>query len=141
MVNDKQKMARLITEEQRVLTGSLHGVRTFSWHSTSSVFGWLETEASGEIVLREFYASYGARWTYPLPRSNDFSMFLLRVTLGLSIQRSLTTDGILCGVVLSREILSSERRVILWLAGYIRFADGGVWEWVATRVLASGRRH
>ncbi|KAG5579907.1 hypothetical protein H5410_050534 [Solanum commersonii] len=50
-----------------------------------------------------------AQWTYHLPRSNDFSMVLMRVTLGLSIQRSLTTNRTLCEVVLSVRIRKQMR--------------------------------
>ncbi|KAG5580536.1 hypothetical protein H5410_051163 [Solanum commersonii] len=62
MVNDKQKMARLITEERRVLTGSLHTVpgihRLFSLHKCD----WMAREPGtySEEIVREFYASYAA---------------------------------------------------------------------------------
>ncbi|KAG5598915.1 hypothetical protein H5410_030285 [Solanum commersonii] len=62
MVNDKQKMARLITEEWRVLTGSLHTVpdihRLFNLHKCE----WMAREPGtySEEIVREFYAFYAA---------------------------------------------------------------------------------
>ncbi|KAG5600567.1 hypothetical protein H5410_031937 [Solanum commersonii] len=55
-------MARLITEEQRVLTGSLHTVpdihRLFNLHKCD----WMARDPGmySEEIVREFYASYGA---------------------------------------------------------------------------------
>ncbi|KAG5595790.1 hypothetical protein H5410_037022 [Solanum commersonii] len=62
MVNEKQKMARLITEERRVLTGSLHTVpdihRLFNLHKCD----WMARDPGtySEEIVREFYASYAA---------------------------------------------------------------------------------
>jgi len=62
MINDKQKMARLITEERRVLTGSLHTVpdihRLFNFHRCD----WMARDPGtySEEMVREFYASYAA---------------------------------------------------------------------------------
>ncbi|KAG5575423.1 hypothetical protein H5410_055557, partial [Solanum commersonii] len=62
MVNEKQKMARLITEEQRVLTGSLHTVpnihRLFNLHKCDWMARYPRTYS--EEIVREFYASYAA---------------------------------------------------------------------------------
>uniref|UniRef100_M1DUY5 Integrase core domain containing protein n=1 Tax=Solanum tuberosum TaxID=4113 RepID=M1DUY5_SOLTU len=62
MKNDKEKMARLITEECRVLTGSLHTVldihRLFNVHKCD----WMARDPGtySEEIVREFYASYAA---------------------------------------------------------------------------------
>ncbi|KAG5610301.1 hypothetical protein H5410_021582, partial [Solanum commersonii] len=62
MVNDKQKMARLITEKRRVLTGSLHTIpdihRLFNLHKCD----WIARDSGtySEEIVREFYASYAA---------------------------------------------------------------------------------
>ncbi|KAG5600781.1 hypothetical protein H5410_032151 [Solanum commersonii] len=62
MVNDKQKMARLITEERRVLTGSLHTVpdihRLFNLHKCD----WMARDLGtySDEIVREFYAFYAA---------------------------------------------------------------------------------
>uniref|UniRef100_M1DVC0 Integrase core domain containing protein n=1 Tax=Solanum tuberosum TaxID=4113 RepID=M1DVC0_SOLTU len=62
MINDKQKMARTITEERRVLTGSLHTVpdihRLFNFHKCD----WMARDPGtySEEMVREFYASYAA---------------------------------------------------------------------------------
>uniref|UniRef100_M1DKB3 Integrase core domain containing protein n=1 Tax=Solanum tuberosum TaxID=4113 RepID=M1DKB3_SOLTU len=60
MINDKQKMARTITEESRVLTGSLHTVpeihRLFNLHKCD----WMARDPGtySEEMVQEFYASY-----------------------------------------------------------------------------------
>ncbi|KAG5581282.1 hypothetical protein H5410_051909 [Solanum commersonii] len=62
MKNDKEKMARLITEERRVLTRSLHTIldihRLFKLH----MYDWMarNLETYSEEIMREFYASYAA---------------------------------------------------------------------------------
>uniref|UniRef100_M1DHR8 Integrase core domain containing protein n=1 Tax=Solanum tuberosum TaxID=4113 RepID=M1DHR8_SOLTU len=62
MKNDKEKMARLITEEHRVLTRSLHTVpdihRLFKIHKCD----WMARDLGtySEEIVREFYASYAA---------------------------------------------------------------------------------
>ncbi|KAG5606211.1 hypothetical protein H5410_027703 [Solanum commersonii] len=46
-------MARLITEERRVLTGSLHTIPHSSVHQPSQVWtGWLETRGDSEEIVR-----------------------------------------------------------------------------------------
>uniref|UniRef100_M1DLG8 Integrase core domain containing protein n=1 Tax=Solanum tuberosum TaxID=4113 RepID=M1DLG8_SOLTU len=60
MLNKKQNMAQLITEEHRVLTGSLHTIpdihRLFQQHR----YEWMAREQGtySEEIVREFYASY-----------------------------------------------------------------------------------
>ncbi|KAG5605842.1 hypothetical protein H5410_027334 [Solanum commersonii] len=62
MRNNKGKMARLITEECRVLTGSLHTVpdihRLFNLYKCN----WMARNPGtySEEIVREFYASYAA---------------------------------------------------------------------------------
>uniref|UniRef100_M1DGL3 Integrase core domain containing protein n=1 Tax=Solanum tuberosum TaxID=4113 RepID=M1DGL3_SOLTU len=62
MINDKQKMARTITEERRVLTGSLHTVpeihRLFNLHKCD----WMARDPGtySEEIVQEFYALYAA---------------------------------------------------------------------------------
>uniref|UniRef100_M1DXB6 Integrase core domain containing protein n=1 Tax=Solanum tuberosum TaxID=4113 RepID=M1DXB6_SOLTU len=62
MKNDKEKMARLITEERRVLTGSLHTVsdihRLFNLHKCD----WMARDPGtySEEIVREFYTFYAA---------------------------------------------------------------------------------
>ncbi len=62
MINDKEKMARIVTEERRVLTGSLHTVpdihRLFNLHKCD----WMARDPGtySEEIVREFYASYAA---------------------------------------------------------------------------------
>ncbi|KAG5586410.1 hypothetical protein H5410_046844, partial [Solanum commersonii] len=62
MVNDKQKMARLITEERRVLIRSLHTVpdihRLFNLHKCDRMAR--DTGMYSEEIVREFYVSYAA---------------------------------------------------------------------------------
>ncbi|KAG5594966.1 hypothetical protein H5410_036198 [Solanum commersonii] len=111
MKNDKEKMARLITEERRVLTGSLHTVpdihRLFNLHKCDLMDR--DPRTYSEDIVREFYASYDAtlRGSISKPPSATFSM-------GLP-QRN-----------------AEQREVVtLWLAKYIA-ADGERAEWVAT---------
>uniref|UniRef100_M1DP22 Integrase core domain containing protein n=1 Tax=Solanum tuberosum TaxID=4113 RepID=M1DP22_SOLTU len=62
MKNDKEKMAQLITEERRILTGSLHTVpdihRLFNLHKCD----WMTRDPGiySEDIMLEFYASYAA---------------------------------------------------------------------------------
>ncbi|KAG5614513.1 hypothetical protein H5410_014337, partial [Solanum commersonii] len=149
MVNDKQKMVRLITEERRVLTGSLHTVldihRLFNLHKCD----WMAREPGtySEEMVREFYASYAATLRGSISkRSQPLAQDPLTSTLvrgcpvdifPATIRRflygptqSLTTDGTLCGVVPSKGILSGGEAVIHWLAKYI-VANGERVEWVA----------
>ncbi|KAG5576489.1 hypothetical protein H5410_056623 [Solanum commersonii] len=109
MRNSKGKMARLITEERRVLTGSLHTVpdihRLFNLYKCD----WMARDPGtySEEIVQEFYASYATtlcgsiskrskpmdqnpltlwsrvvRWTYHMPPSTAFSMVGPQVTLG-----------------------------------------------------------
>ncbi|KAG5568189.1 hypothetical protein H5410_064795 [Solanum commersonii] len=67
-------------------------------------------------------------------------MVLYGVTLGLSTQLSLTTDGTSCGVALSRGILSSERLLYYgWPGTLLQMAS--VRNGSRTRGWASGRPH
>uniref|UniRef100_M1DZW0 Integrase core domain containing protein n=1 Tax=Solanum tuberosum TaxID=4113 RepID=M1DZW0_SOLTU len=62
MKNDKEKMARLITEERKVLIGSLHTVpdihQLFNLHKCD----WMTRDPGtySEDIVQEFYASYAA---------------------------------------------------------------------------------
>uniref|UniRef100_M1DQ81 Integrase core domain containing protein n=1 Tax=Solanum tuberosum TaxID=4113 RepID=M1DQ81_SOLTU len=137
MLNEKEKMARLITEEHNVLTGSLHTVpkihRLFKLHKCD----WM-AQAPGtynEEIMREFYASYvatlrGSIFKRANPNEQDpltstmvqgcpvdisratISRFLYGPITGHSW--SLNTAefdyrGTSCGAVFSRERLSSGR--------------------------------
>ncbi|KAG5585933.1 hypothetical protein H5410_046367 [Solanum commersonii] len=84
MVNEKQKMARLITEERRVLTGSLHTVpdihRLFNLHKCD----WMARDPGtySEEIVREFYASYAATlWGSISKRSKPLAQDPLTSTL------------------------------------------------------------
>ncbi|KAG5580963.1 hypothetical protein H5410_051590 [Solanum commersonii] len=62
MINDKEKMTQIITEECRVLTWSLHTVpniyHLFNLHKCD----WIARDPRTYIekIVREFYASYAA---------------------------------------------------------------------------------
>uniref|UniRef100_M1DA23 Integrase core domain containing protein n=1 Tax=Solanum tuberosum TaxID=4113 RepID=M1DA23_SOLTU len=62
MINDKHKMARIVTEKRRVLTRSLHTVpdihQLFNLHKCN----WMARDLGtySEEIVREFYASYAA---------------------------------------------------------------------------------
>ncbi|KAG5610278.1 hypothetical protein H5410_021559 [Solanum commersonii] len=62
MKNDKEKMAQLITEERRVLTGSLHTILDI--HQLFNLYkcDWMarNPETYSEEIVREFYVSYAA---------------------------------------------------------------------------------
>ncbi|KAG5631584.1 hypothetical protein H5410_003301 [Solanum commersonii] len=62
MVNDKQKMARLITEERRVLMGSLYAVRDINRLFNLHKCDWMAQDPGtySEEIVREFYAFYVA---------------------------------------------------------------------------------
>ncbi|KAG5585436.1 hypothetical protein H5410_045870 [Solanum commersonii] len=104
IINDKQKMARLITEEHRVLTGSLHTVpkihRLFNLHKCD----WMarDPETYNEEIVREFYASYAATLRDLISKQ---SKPLAQDPLTSTMVR----DGTSCGVALSRGMLSSEK--------------------------------
>uniref|UniRef100_M1E140 Integrase core domain containing protein n=1 Tax=Solanum tuberosum TaxID=4113 RepID=M1E140_SOLTU len=121
MVNDKQKMTQLITEERRVLTGSLHVVpdihRVFDLHKCD----WMARDPGtySEEIVREFYASYAATLRDSITKR-----------LKPLAQDPLTST---CDIVRSGTFQrNTEQReaVLLWLARYIA-ADGERAEWVA----------
>lgn len=60
MMNNKDNMVRLITEERRVLTGSLHAVPEIYWLFKRHKCEWMAQDPSSysEEIVREFYASY-----------------------------------------------------------------------------------
>uniref|UniRef100_M1DX37 Integrase core domain containing protein n=1 Tax=Solanum tuberosum TaxID=4113 RepID=M1DX37_SOLTU len=112
MINDKEKMALIVTEERRVLTGSLHTVpdihQLFNLHKCD----WMAREPGtySEEMVWEFYASYAAilrgsisKWSKPIAQDP-----------------------------LSSTTRNADQReaVIPWLAKYIA-ADGERAEWVA----------
>ncbi|KAG5579965.1 hypothetical protein H5410_050592 [Solanum commersonii] len=104
-------MARLITEERRVLTGSLHTVldihQLFNLHKCD----WMARDPGtySEETVREFYASYAATLRGSISkRSKPLAQDPLTSTLRNSEQRE---------------------AMILWLARYIA-ADGERAEWV-----------
>ncbi|KAG5614995.1 hypothetical protein H5410_014819 [Solanum commersonii] len=135
-----EKMARS-RERRRVLTGSLHGSDIHGCSIFTSVAGWLENRgASGEEIVREFYASYAttlrgsiSKRSKPLASGPDFHIgrgcgrhipatrrFLygpLRVTLGpclasLTLRWDIVRSGAFGGI-------TAARGVIHWLAKYI----------------------
>ncbi|KAG5585141.1 hypothetical protein H5410_045575 [Solanum commersonii] len=158
MVNDKQKMARLITEERRVLTGSLHTVpdihRLFNLHKCD----WMARDPGtySEEIVREFYASYAAtlgdsisKQSKPLAQAPLTSTLVRGCSVDISpatIRRflygpiaghswSLNTaefdyrwDIVRSGAF--QRNLAEREVIILWLAGTF-FADGEHAEWVA----------
>ncbi|KAG5579544.1 hypothetical protein H5410_050171 [Solanum commersonii] len=158
MVNEKQKMARLITEERRVLTGSLHTVpdihRLFNLHKCD----WMARDPGtySEEIVREFYASYAAtlrgsisKRSKPLAQDPLTSTlvrgcpvdifpatirrFLYGPTAGHSWSLNTTEFDYRWDIVRSGAFQrNSEQReaVIHWLAKYIA-ADGKRAEWVA----------
>uniref|UniRef100_M1DJI3 Integrase core domain containing protein n=1 Tax=Solanum tuberosum TaxID=4113 RepID=M1DJI3_SOLTU len=112
MMNEKQKMARLITEERRVLTGSLHTVpdihRLFNFHKCD----WMARDPGtySEEIVQEFYALYAATL-----REFDYRWDIVRSG---AFQRN----------------ANQREAVLLWLARYI-VVDGERAEWVAARRL------
>ncbi|KAG5579551.1 hypothetical protein H5410_050178 [Solanum commersonii] len=158
MINDKQKMARLITEERRVLTGSLHIVpdihRLFNLHKCD----WMARDPGmySEEIVREFYASYAttlrgsiSKRSMPLAQGPLSSTLVLGCPVDISpatIRRflygpiaghswSLNTaefdyrwDNVRSGAF--RRNAEQGEAIILWLARYI-VADGERVEWVA----------
>lgn len=60
MLNDHQKMAHIITEERRILTGSLHTLSTIEELFKKHKCEWMERSRGryNEEITREFYASY-----------------------------------------------------------------------------------
>ncbi|KAG5581491.1 hypothetical protein H5410_052118 [Solanum commersonii] len=68
-------MARLITEERRVLTGSLHTILEIHWLFNLHKCDWMARDPGtySEEIVQEFYASYAAtlrgsisKWSKPL---------------------------------------------------------------------------
>ncbi|KAG5572101.1 hypothetical protein H5410_061867 [Solanum commersonii] len=157
MVNEKQKMARLITEERRVLTGSSHTVpdihQLFNLHKCD----WMDRDPGtySEEIVRELYASYAAtlrgsisKRSKPLAQDPltstlvrgcpvDISpamirRFLYGPTAGHSWFLNTAEFDYRWDIVRSGAFQrNSEQReaVILWLARYIA-ADGERAEWV-----------
>uniref|UniRef100_M1DVR0 Putative plant transposon protein domain-containing protein n=1 Tax=Solanum tuberosum TaxID=4113 RepID=M1DVR0_SOLTU len=157
MLNEKEKMVRLITEKRRVLTGSLHTIpeihRLFNLHKCDWMAQSLGTY--NEEIMREFYASYGATLRGSIskrakPTKQDpFTSTMVRGCL-VDISRatisrflyvpitghswSLNTTkfdyrwDIVGGGAFQRNAEQREA-VILWLAKYIA-ADGERAEWV-----------
>ncbi|KAG5591370.1 hypothetical protein H5410_041884 [Solanum commersonii] len=114
-------MARLITEERRVLTGSLHTVpdihRLFNLHKCD----WMARDPGtySEEIVREFYASYAATLRGSISkRSKPLAQDPLTSTLDIVRSGAFQRN--------------SEQReaMIHWLAKYIA-ADGERAEWVA----------
>ncbi|KAG5599411.1 hypothetical protein H5410_030781 [Solanum commersonii] len=158
MVNDKQKMARLITEERRVLTGSLHTVPDIHRLFTLHKYDWMAQDPGtySEEMVREFYASYAAtlrgsisKRSKPLAQDPltstlvrgcpvDISpatirRFLYGPTAGHSWSLNIAEFDYRWDIVRSGAFQrNSEQReaVIQWLAKYIA-ADGERAEWVA----------
>ncbi|KAG5594863.1 hypothetical protein H5410_036095 [Solanum commersonii] len=157
MVNDKQKMARLITEERRVLTRSLHTVPDIHWLFNLHKCDWMARDPGtySKEIVREFYASYDATLRGSISkRSKSLAQALLTSTLvrgcpvGISpatIRRFLygptaghswylnTTEfdyrwDIVWSGAFQRNAKQRED-VILWLARYIA-GDGEHAEWV-----------
>uniref|UniRef100_M1DU07 Integrase core domain containing protein n=1 Tax=Solanum tuberosum TaxID=4113 RepID=M1DU07_SOLTU len=150
-------MARLITEERRVLTGSLHTVpdihRLFKLHKCD----WMARDAGtySEEIVREFYASYAAtlrgsisKRSKPLAQAPltstlvrgcpvdispaTISRFLYGPTTGHSWSANTSELDYRWDIVRSGAFQrNAEQReaVILWLARYIA-ADGERAEWV-----------
>ncbi|KAG5585349.1 hypothetical protein H5410_045783 [Solanum commersonii] len=62
MINNKEKTARIVTEERRVLTGSLHIVpdihRLFNLHKCD----WMAQDlvTNSKEIVQEFYTSYAS---------------------------------------------------------------------------------
>uniref|UniRef100_M1DHT2 Integrase core domain containing protein n=1 Tax=Solanum tuberosum TaxID=4113 RepID=M1DHT2_SOLTU len=159
IINDKEKMARLITEERRVLTGSLHTVpdihQLFNLHKCD----WMARDPGtySEEIVREFYASYAATLRGSISkRSKPIAQDPLTPTMVLgcpvdishaTISRFLygpttghfwslnTTEFDYIWDIVQRGAFqrNAEQRetVILWVAKYI-VAYGERAEWVAT---------
>ena len=159
MINDKQKMARTITEERRVLTGSLHTVpdihRLFNFHRCD----WMARDPGtySEEMVREFYVSYAATLRDSItkrskPLAQDpltstmvrgcpvdispatISHFLYGPTTGHSWSLNTSEFDYRWDIVRSgafQRNAEQQEAVILWLARYIA-ADGERAEWVAT---------
>ncbi|KAG5615197.1 hypothetical protein H5410_015021, partial [Solanum commersonii] len=96
MRNNKRKMARLITEERKVLTGSLHTVldihRIFNLHRCD----WMARDPGtySEEIVREFYASYVATLRDSISkRSKSMDQDILTSTTvrGCSMDKSYAT--------------------------------------------------
>ncbi|KAG5611704.1 hypothetical protein H5410_022985 [Solanum commersonii] len=151
-------MAQLITEERRLLTGSLHTVpdihRLFNLHKCD----WMARDPGtySEDIVREFYASYAATLRGSISkRSNPMdqdpltsivvrgclvdishatiSRFLYCLTTGHSLSLNTTEFEYRCDIVQNGAFQrNAEQReaIILWLAKYIA-ADGEHAEWIA----------
>uniref|UniRef100_M1DSQ8 Integrase core domain containing protein n=1 Tax=Solanum tuberosum TaxID=4113 RepID=M1DSQ8_SOLTU len=159
MINDKKKMARLITEECRVLTGSLHTVPDIHQLLNLHKCDWLARDLGtySEEIVRDFYVSYAATLRGSIskrskPIAQDpltstmvrgcpvdishatISRFLYGPTMGHSWSLNTAEFYYSWDIVRSGAFQrNAEQRevVILWLAKYI-IADGERAEWVAT---------
>ena len=158
MINNKQKMARTITEERRVLTGSLYTVpeihRLFNFHKCD----WMARDPGtySEEMVQEFYASYAATLRGSItkrlnPLAQDplastmvrgcpvdispatISRFLYGPTTGHSWSPNTSEFDYRWDIVRSgafQRNADQRKPIILWLAKYIA-ADGERAEWVA----------
>ncbi|KAG5599196.1 hypothetical protein H5410_030566 [Solanum commersonii] len=109
---DKEKMARLITEERRVLTGSLRTVPDIHQPFNLHKYDWMARDPGtySEKIVREFYASYATTLCGSISKqSKPIAQDPLTSTM--------VRDGTSCGAALSRGMLSSERLLYYgWLA-------------------------
>uniref|UniRef100_M1DKC2 Integrase core domain containing protein n=1 Tax=Solanum tuberosum TaxID=4113 RepID=M1DKC2_SOLTU len=159
MINDKEKMARIVTEERRVLTGSLHIVLDIHQYFNLHKCEWMARDPGtySEEMVREFYASYAATLRGSISKRSKLigqdpltstmvrgcpvdishatiNRFLYGPTTGLSWSLSTVKFDYRWDIVRSGAFQrNAEQReaVILWLAKYIA-ADGERVEWVAT---------
>uniref|UniRef100_M1DX05 Integrase core domain containing protein n=1 Tax=Solanum tuberosum TaxID=4113 RepID=M1DX05_SOLTU len=96
MLTEKEKIARLVTEEHRVLTGSLHTMPDIHQLFQKHKCEWMAPSpgAFGEERVREFYASYAATLRGSIDRrSKPATQAPLTATLvhGFSVDISETT--------------------------------------------------
>ncbi|KAG5599583.1 hypothetical protein H5410_030953 [Solanum commersonii] len=158
MINGKEKMARIVTEELRVLTGSLNTIPDIHWLFNLQKCDWIARDPGtySEEMVWEFYASYAATLcgliskqskpiaqdplTSTMVRSYSvdishatISRFLYGPTIGHSWSLNTAEFEYIWDIVRSSAFQrNAEQReaVILWLAKYIA-ADGECAEWVA----------
>ncbi|KAG5580148.1 hypothetical protein H5410_050775, partial [Solanum commersonii] len=139
MINDKQKMARLITEERRVLTGSLHTVpdihRLFNLHNCD----WMARDP-GTYIKEILKPLAQTPLTSTLVRGCPVDIspatirrFLYGPTMGHSWFLNTAEFDYRWDIVQSgafQRNIEQREAVILWLARYIA-TDGEHAEWVA----------
>uniref|UniRef100_M1DH00 Integrase core domain containing protein n=1 Tax=Solanum tuberosum TaxID=4113 RepID=M1DH00_SOLTU len=133
MLNEKERMARLNTEERKVLTGNLHTMpdihRLFKLHKCK----WMarDPKTYSEEIVREFYASYATTLRGSIDkRSKPTAQDPLISTMALkkavfNYKLDIVRSGAFTRNAEQREAL------LLWLARQIA-ADGERAEWVAT---------